>query len=270
MHQRAEAIVSGNNELLLSFYAPTFKIKLNNRTMTLQELKDGPRLEKDNSVRTHSTTIKNVKWESPVAKLVVRHSGSVTQTLKGSSVRELFTVTEQQEEWIRLNGQWKLKSIANVSIKDSATLLNGKKVSSSNAPVGSWQVPANESDRPILESGHGIIFIYRLNDKAVIRVPVVCDDAPLARMTGGTFLKVKLLPGKHTLRSDKGTPVAIDLQAGQIVFLLLDIEAGFPRGRGVLSLDESAVGPSLYKSPRDAKLNPLGAENIDDPTRIMN
>jgi hypothetical protein len=26
----------------------------------------------------------------------------------------------------------------------------------------------------------------------------------------------------------------------------------------------------LYKSPREAKLNPLGADNIDDPTRIMN
>ena len=57
---------------------------------------------------------------------------------------------------------------------------------------------------------------------------------------------------------------------GQIVFLVLDMEAGFPRARGVLTLDESALGPVLYKSPREAKLNPLGADNIDDPIRIMN
>lgn len=271
LHQRADAIVTGNDQLLRSFLSPSFKMKLSdNRIKTLQDMQDPPRLIDDNVVRTHTSTIKSLKWQQPVARLVVRHTSNLKQTLADGAIREVFTVAEQQESWIRVDQQWKLELIENISTKDSATFLNGKKISSSNVPVGRWQVTPNESDRSVLESGFGMLFIYRMNDKTLVKVPVFYSDTQVARMTGGSFLKMKLTAGKHTVRSDKGTPLTIDLQAGQIVYLVLDMEAGFPRGRGVLTLDESALGPLLYKSPREAKLNPLGADNIDDPTLVMN
>lgn len=271
LRQRAEAMVTGNDQLFRSFFSPSFKVKLgDNRIKTLQDIQDPPRLIDDNVVQAHTAIIKSLKWQQPIARLVVRHTSNLKQTLADGSIREVLTVTEQQENWIRVNEQWKLDLIENISTKDAATILNGKKISSSNLVVGRWQVTPVASDRPVLESGFAILFIYRMNDKTLIKVPVFYEDSQVARMTGGSFLKMKLTPGKHTVRSDKGTPLTIELKAGQIVFLVLDIEAGFPRARGVLTLDDTALGPLFYKSPREGKLNPLGADNIDDPARIVN
>ena len=141
LRQRAEAMVTGNDQVLRSFFSPSFKMKLgDNRIKTLQDFQDPPRLIDANVVRTHTSTIKSLKWQQPIARLVVRHTSNLKQTLVDGSVREVFTVTEQNENWIRVEREWKLELIENISNKDAATFLNGKKISSSNIPVGRWQV----------------------------------------------------------------------------------------------------------------------------------
>lgn len=270
LNQRSQALERDDNASLLSFYSPSFKIRLGgNKVLTLQDLSKGPSIE-SKSQRQHRSSIQSFKWNGAVAVLVVRHTDSVKQTLDDGSVREAFSVIEQREAWIPTSQGWKLELIDNLKVKESRTLQDGKKISSSNLPIVGGKVIPNSVDESVLREGYGIVFIYRLNDQTIVKSQVYCDDAKVARLTGGSFIKVKLLPGKHLLRSEKGNPVEVDIAAGKIVMLALKLDVGFPKARGVLSLDNTSLGASAYRLPRMLDLNPLGLDNVDDASRIIN
>jgi len=271
LNQRSKAMERDDSAGLLSFYSPSFKIRLGgNKVLTLQDLSKGVTVGGSRSERQHGSVIQSFKWNGTRAVVVVRHSDSLKQTLDDGSVRETFSVIEQREAWIPSSEGWKLELIDNLKVKESRTLLNGKKISSSSVPIVTANLTPNEIDEPVLREGYGIVFIYRLNDQTLVKSQVYCDDAKLARLTGGSFIKVKLLPGKHLLRSEKGNPIEVDIAAGTIVLLALKLDVGFPKARGVLSLDNTSLGASAYRLPRTLDLNPLGLDNVDDASRIIN
>ena len=88
-------------------------------------------------------------------------------------------------------------------------------------------------------------------------------------MTGGSFIKAKLLPGKHTFRSEKGSAIDLNIERGKIYFFVLRLKTGFPRGRGLLELDTTDVGHHGYKLPRLLDLRPLGRDNINDTSIVI-
>lgn len=265
------AVESGDVSRAHSFYDPNFMMRLQGgKFLTLSDIKQLARLTKIPEVieRKHTTEIQRLTLAGEDAILTVVHTDSETHKLSDGSIRRFFRVIRQQERWTKSKNEWKLSIVENIEPKKSEVTLNGRKVDGF-VPELATAVDPNADDRPILDSGFGLIFIYRLNDGALIKAPIYCNDEKVARMTGGSFLKIKLLPGKYALRSDKGVPVDVVIEAGKILFLALKLEAGFPKGRGSLRVDTSIIGAEGYKLPKLLDLTPLGLDNIDDNARVV-
>ena len=265
------AVESGDVSRAHSFYDPNFMMRLpGGKFLTLSDIKHLARLTKIPEVieRKHTTEIQRLTLAGEDAILTVVHTDSETHKLSDGSVRRLFRVIRQQERWSKYKNDWKLSIVENIEPKKSEVTLNGRKVDGF-VPELAVAVDPNADDLPVLNSGFGLIFIYRLNDGAIIKAPIYCNEAKVARMTGGSFIKIKLLPGKYALRSDKGVPVDVVVEAGKIFFLSLKLEAGFPKGRGSLRVDTSIIGAEGYKLPRLLDLTPLGPDNIDDNAKVV-
>jgi hypothetical protein len=270
LSQRSKALQQNDYQLLRSFLTTSFKVRNpNGLIITREHMEQAPRLVEDKGVREHSFVIREFKLKGSLAVIEIRHSNSLKQTTVDGSVREAISVSEQREEWIRSSDGWKLQLIDDISVKRSETLLNGKKISDQSTPLGTWEIVPNTVDEPVLKSGYGIVFIYRISDHVLIKAPIFCDDKQIARMTGGSYLKLKLAPGTHTLNSEKGDPVKMVIEAGKLYFLSAKVKTGFPKARGVLELDQDSIGPSAYKFPKFLKLNSLGSDNIDDALSVI-
>lgn len=267
--QRSKAIQQNDYDLIRSFLSPTFMLKTDGgRIITLAHMEQAPRLIEEKGVREHAFVIRSFKLRADTAVIEIRHSNSVKQTTADGSPREALSVVEQREEWTKTKDGWKLQLIDHIKAKRSETVLNGKKISSSSTPLGKWQVTPNAEDETILKT-HGILFVYRMGDHTIVKAPLFLNDTSLARMTGGSYLKVKLAAGTHNLRSEKGEPISLLVEPGKLYFLVLKLETGFPKARGLLAVDGDSIGPTAYKFPKLLNLNPLGSDNIDDVAAIV-
>ncbi|HEV2800760.1 MAG TPA: DUF2846 domain-containing protein [Pyrinomonadaceae bacterium] len=120
--------------------------------------------------------------------------------------------------------------------------------------------PATGGEQAAAQETKGTIYFYRTKQFAgsALEPSVYCDDKELARMDNGRYFGVKLDPGKHTCRmGDKQTGFELDVKAGQDYYARVNIETGFWKGRGRLSLLQPEQGAFEVK-----KLKPLGADKV--------
>jgi len=88
-------------------------------------------------------------------------------------------------------------------------------------------------------AGKVTLYVYRQRRYAgsALKPSVYADDIELARMENGRFFVVTLAPGKHVIRSnDKGSGVDLEMKAGQDYYIRIDIETGYWKGHGRLTL----------------------------------
>jgi hypothetical protein len=268
--ERNAALERGDEERVRAFYAPNFMLRVGNaRTLTLQEIEQLSTVAERPSVleRRYTSEIHDVKPRGVDVVLVVEHTGFEKLKHKNGSVSQHKRLARQQETWIRQGSDWKLLFIDHIKVKHSEVLLNGAKVDEFMPEAG--PVTPIAIDQPLLDAGNGMVFIYRIKDFTVLKTPVFCNDQKLASLTGGSFIKVKLLPGKYSFRSEKGEPIEVAVEAGKIQFLVIKLERGFPKGRGRIKTDTTVLGAQAYKVPKTLELNPLGNDHIDDPSRVV-
>jgi hypothetical protein len=268
--ERNAALERGDEERVRAFYAPNFMLRAGNgRTVTLQELEQLSKIAERPSVleRKYTSEIQEVKPRGADVVLMVEHTGFEKLQHKDGSVSQHKRLARQQETWIREGSDWKLLFIDNIKVRHSEVLLNGAKVAEFLPEAG--PVTPNAIDQPLLDGGNGLVFIYRMKDFALIKTPVFCNGQKLASLTGGSFIKVRLSPGKYSFRSEKGEPIEVNVEAGNIKFLSIKLETGFPKGRGRLKNDTTVLGAQAYKFPGLLELNPLGDDNIDDLSKVV-
>lgn len=269
--ERDAAAESGDVERLLSFFAPDFTVRVGSRTLTRQETDQLMRMNAGGNILEHkrSSVIKSLKLRGVEAVLEIEYHSFIRQRLPDSSIKEATSIALHRETWVKTESSWRLRLIDKVKMEKSEATVNGKKVDPTSAPSSSGPVEPNTEDQSILSGGYGLVFVYRLNDGAIIKAPVYCDDVNVADMTGGSFIKAKLLPGKHTFRSEKGSAIDLNIEPGKIYFFVLKLKTGFPKGRGLLELDNTVAGRQNYKLPRLMNLRPLGRDNINDTAVVI-
>ena len=267
----SEALESRDVKRIRSFYSPSFYIRLrNNKTLNLDDILTLLSLAETPTITDskHSSVIQKLKVSGADAVITVENSRDATYKLDDGSEQRVIEVVRQQERWTKQPDGWKLSVIEDIEQKRRDVTANGRKTDEV-MPKHVVPLTPNVDDQTVLNEGNGIVFIYRMGDGAIIKPPIYCNDQKLAQMTGGSFLKLKLQPGKYTLKSEKGDPIDLQVEAGKISLLVLKMEAGFPKGRGNLRVDRSIMAAQAYKLPRLLGLNPLGSDNIDDPTKVV-
>lgn len=270
--ERDEAAEKNDIERFLSFYATDFTWRIKGgRTLTRQETEQVIRLSTGGDTLEHKqhSTIKSVKARGNEAVLEVQSDSFMKQRLRDSSIRETTSSGTIRETWVKTGQGWKLKLLDNARYKDLLVTVNGQKVDPLKTVNDPLIPEPNVEDLPVLQEGYALVLVYRLNDGTIVKTPFDCDDVRLAEMTGGSFIKVKLMPGNHSFHSEKGSPTTINLESGKIYFLVIELAAGFPKGRGVLKVDMSGAGPTAYKLPKLMELKPLGRNNIKDLSRVV-
>ncbi|MGH9901928.1 MAG: DUF2846 domain-containing protein [Pyrinomonadaceae bacterium] len=125
---------------------------------------------------------------------------------------------------------------------------------------------APPAGQPVAPDSKATIYFYRIKQftGSALEPSIYCDDKELARMDNGRYFGVKLEPGKHTCRmGDKQTGFEIDAKPGQDYYAKVNIETGFWKGRGRLTLVQNEQGAFEIK-----KTKPLGAGKIRDRSLV--
>jgi hypothetical protein len=126
---------------------------------------------------------------------------------------------------------------------------------------------SNLSPTPAEDASKAMVYFYRYKQFIGYRAKpsVYCDEARLAKIENGRFFAVRLDPGKHTFRAnDKQSGVELDVKAGQVYYVRVEIIDSFLKQYGRLVLMAPEQGAYEVK-----KLKPLGAENVRDKTRVV-
>ena len=122
--------------------------------------------------------------------------------------------------------------------------------------------------QPVAQTEKATVYFYRYKQYvgSALSPSVYCDEAELARMENGRYFSAKLIPGKHTFRSnDKQSGVEVDLKPGQEYFLRVEIATGFMKGHGRLV----AIVPEQAKFElQSKKLKPLDGDKVMDRERV--
>lgn len=269
--QLGEAIQSGDDAKVRSFYAPNFIMRLRNgKVLTLDDLNqlNGIGEKPPVTERKVLTVIQKLKLTGTGALLTVEHNVDTRYKLGDGSIRRVVEITQEDERWTREGNEWKMSMIENLEQRRREVTLNGQK-DNEFIPGHAPAIDPTPDDQAVVKDGYGIVFIYRMKDNAVIKPPIYCNEQKVAQMTGGSFLKLKLRPGRYSFKSDKGDPIDVNVELSKISFLTLKLESGFPKGRGRLQLDSSIIAAEAYKLPHLLDLTPLGSDNINDPTKVI-
>jgi ketosteroid isomerase-like protein len=280
--QEVEAALAARNEALnrqdtkrvRAFLAPDFTVKLPNGKVVTREEAEKAYVEKPATPARQieqTYSVEKFKLKGGAAVAEVSFTNTTRLRLKDGSDYEARSRTRHRETWVKTPDGWKLRMIDGLSVGEHRATLNGKKVKADFSPPADEESQQNvkDEDRPLLQAGQALVFIYRLKDSALIKAPVYLDGVKIVEMPGGNFIKVKLAPGTYAFRSDKEPPISLKAEAGRIYFLSLKLKVGFPKGQGLLEVDGSVFGPQAYALPQTLDLKPLGADNIKDPSKIV-
>lgn len=265
-----EAVDKRDLERLKSFQTEDCRLRLpDGKILFLSELRKalagGNENIRDNQ---ENFLIEKIKGNSQQAVAELKINQTYRQKLVDGNYVDVRLSRKERQTWQKTSGGWKLNLIEASGFKSTKTL-NGKKVDDIRLLPGSPIPPVipNDEDKPVLESGKAIVFIYLFNSALLLKLPVYCNDQELARMTGHTYVKIKLDPGRYRFRSEKGEPIELALESRKIYFLWLDFVAGFPKGQAVLKTGDGMVSPQAYKLPATLNLKPLKPENIKDSSK---
>lgn len=273
--QISEAISNGEHDKKKKLMTADFQVKLpNGKTLSRNEIEVLPQAEADSLRNVRETyVIEDLKAERNQAVVKIRIIITYQQKLQDGTYGEIESTLRQRETWVKTDNGWRWRLIDDISPRKSGTVFNGKKVNDLRKIPAAAPKPVepNEEDKAILQNGKAVVFIYRLEAPGppFFGLPVYCDAQELARIKKNTFIKVKLEPGKYQFRSDKEPAFELAVEGGKLYYLSLKPVAGFPKARGLLSLDEGIIGPQLYKLPKTLKMKPLDAEHIKDAARVI-
>jgi hypothetical protein len=126
------------------------------------------------------------------------------------------------------------------------------------APVPSESSqPAAEASRPAPSApgGKASLYVYRHRrfEGAALKPSVYVDDKELARIENGRYFVVKLEPGKHSIRSnDKASGVEFNMKPGAEYYIRVDMQTGFWKGHGRLTMILPEQGEYEVKQTKSA------------------
>lgn len=272
--ERMTAVKHKDKEKSKSYYSSDYSVKLpNGQILTRQEVVDLLIVNEDLTSQIIDSTIEIEKLKVKGNEVIVdmKQSQTYKQTLKDGTTGNLVRKYQLRETWIKTPDGWKHRFTDNLSVKTQEVTFNGKKLKRSDqlqVTSPQMQIP-NSEDKPLLDGGKSLVFIYWIEGGSGGTFPVFCDDIEIARLKRKYFFKIKLEPGLHTFRSDTGDPVSINLEPGRIYYLKMKESFQFPKMRGTIIIDEGPVGPQSYRLPGTLEIKPLEATYIKDHSRVI-
>jgi hypothetical protein len=272
--ERIVAIKNKDTAKLKSFYSPDYSVKLpNGQIINRQEVEGLSIANHDPNTQIVESTveIEKLKVKGNEAIVDMRQSQTYKQTLRDGTIGDIVHISRLRETWVMTAGGWKLRFTDKLSLSTQQTTLNGKKVKRLDLPpaIDSQTQISNPEDEPILQGGKSLVFIYWIEGGFRGTFPIYCDEIEVAQIKRRYFFKIKLEPGRHTFRSDKGQPLSIDLEAGRIYYLAVKESFQFPKMRGTIVKDEGRVGPQGYRLPRSLDLKPIESVYIKDHSNVI-
>jgi hypothetical protein len=179
--ERIVAIKNRDSAKLKSFYSSDFSIKLpNGQIINRQEVEDLSIANRDPNIQIVESTIviEKLKVKGNEAIVDTRQSQTYKQTLKDGTTGDIVHNSQLRETWIKTPDGWKLRLTDNLSLSTQRMTLNGKKVKRLDLPPASdsqTQIP-NPEDKPILQGGKSLVFIYWVEGGFRGTFPVYCDE----------------------------------------------------------------------------------------------
>ena len=109
------------------------------------------------------------------------------------------------------------------------------------------------------------VYRYKAFTGSALEPPFLVDGVKLAQIDNGTWFKVRLDPGKHTFQSnDKQAGIELELKAGEVYYIRMELAEGFWKGKGRLLLVPKEQGAFEIQ-----KLKPLKKEKILDTSKVF-
>jgi hypothetical protein len=108
---------------------------------------------------------------------------------------------------------------------------------------------------PPSQGGKATLYVYRHHrfEGAVLKPSVYVDDKEMARIENGRYFVAKLEPGKHSIRSnDQASVVEVNMKAGVEYYLRVDMQTGFWKGHGRLTMILPEQGEYEVKQTKPA------------------
>ena len=139
--------------------------------------------------------------------------------------------------------------VAPAAVKDSAP-------AATPAPAQ----PAVAATPPNGDQAQAAIYFYRPRrfQGSALKPSVFVDDARVGNLHNGDSIKVPIAPGSHRIYStDKSTGVQLDAKPGETYYVRVDIQLGFWKGHGGVTLVDPQEG--RYEVGQAAH---QGADNI--------
>lgn len=274
--ERNDAIKKGDKEKIASFLSRDFILRLpGGKTLTAQEIEKLALRNTGRSDYREEYVIEEMEVRNGAALVKVRHKESYKQEFRNGEVGDVINSNKRQETWVKTADGWRLKLLDKLAFGEAT--LNGKPVNPkelrkiSKLPLLDAQSQRiNPEDKAILQDGQAVVFIYRLNDSAVLLKPTVyLNDQEIAQMRRGRYLKLKLSPGAYLLRSEKKPALSITVEAGRIYYFEVKLPARFPKAHGLLVLDEGLIGSQINIVPHTLNMQPLDNDNVKDPSKVI-
>jgi hypothetical protein len=82
---------------------------------------------------------------------------------------------------------------------------------------------------------------------AILNTSVFVDDVEIADMDNGTYLKVKVSPGEHTIHADeKKDAMVLPIEPGKTYYFRMALRAGLFKGHGKLEPVDETTGQKEF------------------------
>jgi hypothetical protein len=138
------------------------------------------------------------------------------------------------------------------------------------APAPVVEAPAVMPAQPGPEAAQGsILLIYRQKRMAgaILNTSVFVDGLEIADMDNGTYLKVKVTPGEHTIHADeKKDAMVLPIEPGKTYYFRMALRAGLWKGHGKLEPVDEVTG---LKEFTEWKAKLVYAKDIRKPEMVV-
>lgn len=123
---------------------------------------------------------------------------------------------------------------------------------------------------PSAEAAQGAILLFYRQKRmagAILNTSVFVDDVEIADMDNGTYLKVRVTPGEHSVHADeKKDALVLPIEPGKTYYFRMALRAGFWKGHGKLEPVDEATG---LKEFTDWKPKLIYAKDIRKPEQVV-
>jgi hypothetical protein len=108
------------------------------------------------------------------------------------------------------------------------------------------------------ESASLVLYRFKRFEGSALEPPIYCDGRLLAKADNGRYFVVSLAPGRHELTTNsKASGTFLNLAAGEVKYVRVEIQTGFVKGSGKLIPVDSEQGEFEV-----GKLKPLDGDKI--------